>query len=63
MTLFQQLEKITKEAVKSIFSIDLENVEITLTRKDQNGDFTIMVFPLLRHIKGNPAIIGGQIGA
>jgi arginyl-tRNA synthetase len=63
MTLFQQLEKITKEAVKSIFSIDLENVEITLTRKDQNGDYTIMVFPMLRHIKGNPAIIGGQIGA
>jgi arginyl-tRNA synthetase len=63
MTLFQQLEKITKEAVKSIFSIDLENVEITLTRKDQNGDYTIMVFPMLRHIKGNPAVIGGQIGA
>jgi arginyl-tRNA synthetase len=62
MTLFQQLEKATKEAVKSIFSIQLEHVEITLTRKDQNGDYTIMVFPMLRHIKGNPAAIGEQIG-
>ncbi|MFT4839339.1 MAG: arginyl-tRNA synthetase [Nonlabens sp.] len=62
MTLFQQLEKATKEAVKSIFSIELEHVEITLTRKDQNGDYTIMVFPMLRHIKGNPAAIGEQIG-
>lgn len=62
MTLFQQLEKATKEAVKSIFSIELEQVEITLTRKDQNGDYTIMVFPMLRHIKGNPAAIGEQIG-
>ena len=62
MTLFQQLENASKEAVKSIFSIELENVEITLTRKDQNGDFTIMVFPMLRHIKGNPAAIGQQIG-
>jgi arginyl-tRNA synthetase len=62
MTLFQQLEKAAKEAVKSIFSIELEQVEITLTRKDQNGDFTIMVFPMLRHIKGNPAAIGEQIG-
>lgn len=62
MTLFQQLENATKEAVKSIFSVELENVEITLTRKDQNGDLTIMVFPMLRHIKGNPAIIGQQIG-
>jgi arginyl-tRNA synthetase len=62
MTLFQQLEKATKEAVKSIFSIELEHVEITLTRKDQNGDYTIMVFPMLRHIKDNPAAIGQQIG-
>ena len=62
MTLFQQLENATKEAVKTIFSVELEKVEITLTRKDQNGDFTIMVFPMLRHIKGNPAVIGEQIG-
>ena len=62
MTLFQQLEIATKNAVSSIFSVTLENVEITLTRKDQNGDFTIMVFPMLRHIKGNPAVIGEQIG-
>ncbi|MEN8816089.1 MAG: arginine--tRNA ligase [Nonlabens sp.] len=62
MTLFQQLENATKDAVKSIFSVELENVEITLTRKDQNGDLTIMVFPMLRHIKGNPAVIGQQIG-
>lgn len=62
MTLFQQLEQATKEAVLSIFSIKLQDVEITLTRKDQNGDYTIMVFPMLRHIKGNPAAIGEQIG-
>ena len=62
MTLFRQLEIATKNAVSSIFSVTLENVEITLTRKDQNGDFTIMVFPMLRHIKGNPAVIGEQIG-
>ncbi|AGC77243.1 arginyl-tRNA synthetase [Nonlabens dokdonensis] len=62
MTLFQQLEIATKNAVTSIFSVTLENVEITLTRKDQNGDFTIMVFPMLRHIKGNPAVIGEKIG-
>ncbi|WP_124981059.1 arginine--tRNA ligase [Nonlabens xiamenensis] len=63
MTLIQQLEQKTKEAVQSLFSVTLEDVEITLTRKDQKGDFTIMVFPMLRHIKGNPAVIGEQIGA
>ncbi|MEO9890860.1 arginine--tRNA ligase, partial [Nonlabens ulvanivorans] len=52
-----------KNTVEQLFSVRLENVEITLTRKDQNGDLTVMVFPMLRHIKGNPAVIGEQIGA
>ncbi|WP_438962331.1 arginine--tRNA ligase [Nonlabens sp.] len=63
MTLHQQLEIAVKNAVKDLFSVSLESVEITLTRKDQNGDLTVMVFPMLRHIKGNPAVIGEQIGA
>ena len=63
MTLNNQLETAVKNAVEHLFSVSLENVEITLTRKDQNGDLTVMVFPMLRHIKGNPAVIGEQIGA
>lgn len=63
MTLHQQLEIAVKNAVSDLFSVSLESVEITLTRKDQNGDLTVMVFPMLRHIKGNPAVIGEQIGA
>ncbi|WOI21664.1 arginine--tRNA ligase [Nonlabens ulvanivorans] len=63
MTLNNQLETAVKNTVEQLFSVRLENVEITLTRKDQNGDLTVMVFPMLRHIKGNPAVIGEQIGA
>ncbi|MGJ8685334.1 MAG: arginine--tRNA ligase [Nonlabens sp.] len=63
MTLHNQLENAVKNAVGNLFSVSLESVEITLTRKDQNGDLTVMVFPMLRHIKGNPAVIGEQIGA
>lgn len=62
MTLLEQLENHTIEIVKSIFDVELEKVDISLTRKDQVGDYTIMVFPMLRHIKGNPAVIGKQIG-
>jgi len=62
MKLLEQLEKSTLEIVKSIFDVELEKVDISLTRKDQEGDYTIMVFPMLRHIKGNPAVIGKQIG-
>ncbi|WP_431472082.1 arginine--tRNA ligase [Nonlabens sp. SCSIO 43208] len=63
MSVIHQLENVTKTAVKELFQVDLEKVEVTLTRKDQNGHFTIMVFPMLRQIKGNPAVIGEQIGA
>ena len=62
MGLLQQLEKATKEAVEKLYQVSLVSVEITLTRKDQNGDYTIMVFPMLRQIKGNPAVIGEKIG-
>ncbi len=61
--MIHQLENVTKTAVKELFQVDLEKVEVTLTRKDQNGHFTIMIFPMLRQIKGNPAVIGEQIGA
>ncbi len=62
MTLHHQLVEAVKTVVNSEFNVALENVEITLTRKDQNGDLTVMVFPMLRQIKGNPAVIGEQIG-
>ena len=52
-----------KEAILSIFSVDLPTVEFQSTRKDFEGDVTVMVFPMLRFIKGNPVKIGEQIGA
>ncbi len=52
-----------KEAVKSIFDIELPSVEFQPTRKDFEGDITVVVFPMLRYVKGNPEQIGRQIGA
>lgn len=62
MTLQAQLEKATLSIVEKQFGVALPQVDISLTRKDQAGDLTVMVFPMLRHIKGNPAAIGTQIG-
>ena len=42
--------------------IDLPTVEFQPTRKDFEGDITVVVFPMLRHIKGNPVQIGTKIG-
>ena len=50
------------EAVASIYNITLPVVEFQPTRKDFEGDITLVVFPMLRYIKGNPEQIGIQIG-
>ena len=56
------LDPIVKEGIQSKNKIDLEKVEFQETRKDFEGDITIVVFPLLKQIKGNPVEIANQIG-
>ena len=51
-----------KEAVQEIFGKELESVELQATRKEFEGDITVVIFPMLRVIKGNPQLIGEQIG-
>ncbi|WP_299115150.1 arginine--tRNA ligase [uncultured Winogradskyella sp.] len=62
MNLQETLELNVKAAVKSLFEADLQSVEFQATRKEFAGDITVVVFPMLRVVKGNPAIIGEQIG-
>lgn len=52
-----------KEAVRSIYGQDVPTIEFQPTRKDFEGDITVVIFPMLRFIKGNPVQIGEQIGA
>jgi arginyl-tRNA synthetase len=51
-----------KLAVKSIYNIELSSVEFQATRKEFAGDITVVVFSMLRQIKGNPVQIGETIG-
>lgn len=50
------------EAVGKHYDVELPTVEFQPTRKDFEGDITLVVFPMLRYIKGNPAQIADQIG-
>ncbi|WP_435314058.1 arginine--tRNA ligase [Cellulophaga fucicola] len=63
MNIQEVLTQKVKEAVLSIYSIELPTVEFQPTRKDFEGDVTVVVFPILRFVKGNPAQIGEQIGS
>jgi arginyl-tRNA synthetase len=62
MNLQDRLSKQVKQAVNSIYSAQLESVEFQATRKEFPGDITVVVFPMLRLLKGNPVQIGEQIG-
>lgn len=61
-----QLQDLVKEnveaAVKALYGVSLPTVEFQPTRKDFEGDITVVIFPMLRYIKGNPEVIGQKIG-
>ena len=62
MKLQDTLELHVKAAVKALFQSELETVEFQATRKEFAGDITVVVFPMLRFVKGNPVKIGEAIG-
>ena len=62
MKLQDTLELQVKAAVKALYQSELESVEFQATRKEFAGDITVVVFPMLRVVKGNPVVIGEQLG-
>jgi arginyl-tRNA synthetase len=56
------LEIAVKEAFNQIYNVSIDTVEFQATRKEFEGDITIVVFSFLRYIKGNPVEIGTKIG-
>jgi|TARA_B110000093_G_scaffold182698_1_gene230055 arginyl-tRNA synthetase len=62
MNIQNTIEIAVKKAIKNIFDVDINAVEFQATRKDFDGDITIVIFALLRTVKGNPVEIGTKIG-
>jgi len=58
------LKKRIKEAVKVLYNSEVTDdlIQIQETRKDFKGDFTLIVFPLLRFSKNTPEKTGKTIG-
>lgn len=63
MTLHQILTPQIQKAVQELFDLSIDKVEFQATRKDFEGDVTMVVFPLVKTLKGNPVEIGTKIGA
>lgn len=62
MTLHHTLTLHIQKAVHELFDLSIEKIEFQATRKDFEGDITMVVFPLVKALKGNPVEIGTQIG-
>ncbi len=83
MFIFANLKEITmklskiltlpiQKAVHQLFDVSIDRVEFQITRKEFEGDITMVIFPLLKVIKGtrggaelsgaNPTEIGTKIG-
>jgi arginyl-tRNA synthetase len=62
MNIQEILSEKIKIAIHELFQAQLETVEFQATRKDFEGDITVVVFPMLRVVKGNPVQIGESIG-
>ena len=62
MTLHHTLTTHIQKAVQELFDIAIDSFEFQATRKEFEGDITVVVFPLVKMVKGNPVAIGTQIG-
>ena len=62
MSLQNTLTTHVQQAVNSLYNANLETVDFQPTRKEFPGDITVVVFSMLRAVKGNPVQIGEAIG-
>lgn len=62
MNLQNSLSEQLKSAFKTLFNLQLESVEYQATRKDFEGDITVVTFPMLRLVKMNPEELGKKLG-
>lgn len=62
MQIYTTLEKAVKQGMEELYQISVPLVEFQSTVKDFEGDLTIVVFPFLKYVKGNPFDIGSKLG-
>ncbi|SHM59766.1 arginine--tRNA ligase [Flavobacterium saccharophilum] len=62
MSLSQILTPSIQSAIQSLFDVTVDKIEFQTTRKEFEGDITMVIFPLLKVIKSNPVELGSKIG-
>ncbi|MGB0880735.1 MAG: arginine--tRNA ligase [Polaribacter sp.] len=62
MNIQNTIETKVKEGFLTLYNTEVPSVEFQATRKEFEGDITVVIFPMLRYKKGNPVQIGEDLG-
>lgn len=64
MKIEQILQHAVAQAVATLYgeAIEPDKVQVNVTRKDQKGDYTVVVFPLVRLSKKSPDLTAQELG-
>ncbi len=64
MTIISQIKSLTAKALKESYDLHLaeQNLTINSTKPEFEGDYTIVLFPLVKSLKKSPEHIGKQLG-
>ncbi|WKD86963.1 Arginine--tRNA ligase [Polaribacter huanghezhanensis] len=62
MSIQNHIEAAVKKGFLTLYDAEIPSVEFQATRKEFEGDITVVVFPMLRYKKGNPVQIGNDLG-
>ena len=62
MNIQETLKIAIQKGLQENYNVEIDNVEFQATRKDFEGDITIVVFPFLKVIKTNPAQLASSLG-
>jgi arginyl-tRNA synthetase len=62
MSLSNILTPSIEKAIQTLFDVTIDKIEFQTTRKEFEGDITMVIFPLLKLVKSNPVELGNKIG-
>ncbi|MFA7687007.1 MAG: arginine--tRNA ligase [Moheibacter sp.] len=62
MNLKQKTTEILSQTINELYNYSPEHLEIQNTRKEFEGQYTLVTFPLIKELKKNPEALGNEIG-
>ncbi len=64
MSLINDIKRITKKTIEDLYNISIDESAITVnvTKPEFEGDYTIVLFTLLKPLKKSPDVLGNELG-